>query len=112
MTEYHLIWLENHPHRSAEWLKERLSDGFDVHHVDGNRDNNDPSNLVLIEHQDHMNNLHGSKMRRIPLQDCRPPKNYRRIYATAAGPSSKSFFYKKLQWFERADKNCGGAKAQ
>ena len=37
-----------------------LREGFDVHHVDGNRANNDPLNLVLIEHVDHMM-LHGRR---------------------------------------------------
>ncbi len=36
-------------------------DGFDVHHLDGNKGNESPDNLVLIEHTDHMM-LHGSRM--------------------------------------------------
>ncbi len=56
--EHHLVWLRSHPHRSHKWLKERLSDGFDVHHIDGDHSNNNPDNLVLIEHVDHMR-LHG-----------------------------------------------------
>ena len=36
--------------------------GFDVPHMDGNHTNNNPSNLVLIEHGDHMM-LHGKKRR-------------------------------------------------
>jgi hypothetical protein len=32
--------------------------GFDIHHVDGDHDNNDPDNLVLIERYDHLR-LHG-----------------------------------------------------
>lgn len=55
---YHHIWLECHPHRSENWLIERLKDGFDIHHLDGNHDNNDPKNLALIEHTDHMM-IHG-----------------------------------------------------
>lgn len=35
-----------------------LKAGFDIHHMDGDHDNNDPANLVLIEHTDHMR-LHG-----------------------------------------------------
>lgn len=31
-----------------------MRDGFDVHHLDGDHENNDPRNLVLIEHTDHM----------------------------------------------------------
>jgi hypothetical protein len=54
MEIYHTIWLENHPHRSEEWLSTQLKEGFDIHHLDGNHNNNDPKNLVLIEAQDHM----------------------------------------------------------
>lgn len=41
-------------------MRERMADGFDIHHLDGNHDNNDPANLVLIEHTDHMA-LHGGR---------------------------------------------------
>lgn len=54
LKEYHCVWLLTHPHRSAEWLLDRMMDGFDVHHMDGNPANNDPANLCLIEHTDHM----------------------------------------------------------
>lgn len=59
MPLHHVAWLSNHPNRSVEWFKEMLRHGFDVHHVDGNHSNNDPDNLVLIEHRDHMR-LHGA----------------------------------------------------
>lgn len=58
---HHLAWLEGHPHRSPEWLASQLRDGFDVHHLDGDHANNDPRNLVLIEHTDHMA-IHGGWM--------------------------------------------------
>lgn len=58
MLAHHQAWLEAHPHRTVEWLKARFKDGFDVHHVDGDRENNSAANLVLIEHTDHMA-LHG-----------------------------------------------------
>lgn len=35
-----------------------LADGFHIHHVDGNHENNHPDNLKLIEATDHMR-LHG-----------------------------------------------------
>jgi len=54
LAEYHHVWLANHPERSSEWLIARLADGFDLHHVDGDHSNNEPDNLVLIEHFDHM----------------------------------------------------------
>lgn len=58
MEIYHEVWLLKNQHRSREWLKEKLKDGFDIHHMDGDHSNNDADNLVLIEHADHMM-LHG-----------------------------------------------------
>lgn len=65
MKAHHIAWLAAHPHRSEAWLRERLADRFDVHHLDGNHENNDPLNLVLIESADHLM-LHGGRaLRRI-----------------------------------------------
>ena len=47
-------WLGAHPHRSRRWLRAKAKEGFDIHHLDGDHENNDPKNLVLIEHTDHM----------------------------------------------------------
>lgn len=60
MKEYHLAWLSVHPHRTEEWLNSMLREGFDIHHMDGNHENNCPDNLVLIEHTDHMA-IHGGR---------------------------------------------------
>lgn len=51
---YHLTWLSAHPWRTEQWLRDRLADGFDIHHLDGSHSNNDPANLVLIDHADHL----------------------------------------------------------
>jgi len=58
---YHRAWLSLHHNRDEAWLREKLREGFDVHHLDGNKENEAPENLVLIEHLDHMR-LHGSTM--------------------------------------------------
>ena len=58
MNIQHTIWLESHPDYDEEWLKTALHAGFDIHHIDGNHDNNDPENLLLIEKSDHKR-LHG-----------------------------------------------------
>ena len=72
------MWLGAHPNRSQEWLQERLRDGFDIHHVDGNHMNDDPANLVLIEHDDHMR-LHGCPtFSRLSKRAHRPPRRKRR----------------------------------
>ena len=60
LRSYHQAWLKAHPHRSEEWLRMRTKDGFDVHHLDGDKGNESPDNLVLIEHTDHMM-LHGGR---------------------------------------------------
>ena len=62
LQAYHRSWLEVHPDRDAAWLKEKLSEGFDVHHLDGDHHNNEPANLVLIETVDHMR-LHGMQLK-------------------------------------------------
>jgi hypothetical protein len=58
LRDHHKAWLAAHPDRSADWLKRMLVEGFQVHHIDGDHDNNHPSNLALIEGNDHMR-LHG-----------------------------------------------------
>lgn len=60
---YHVAWLKVHPWRTADWLREKMREGFHIHHVDGDHSNDDPSNLVLIDGDDHMA-LHG-----VPLRD-------------------------------------------
>lgn len=54
MQNYHKVWLENHPERDEEWLMTALNAGFDIHHLDGNHENDEFRNLVLVEHSDHM----------------------------------------------------------
>lgn len=49
MKRAHKIWLLHHPNRDMGWLKDRFADGFEVHHIDGDIENNDIDNLVLIE---------------------------------------------------------------
>jgi len=79
MEPHHDAWLSSHPHRNSQWLQERLRDGFDIHHIDGDHENNRPSNLVLIEHVDHMR-LHGleNSIRLRPLTRGPRPKTLRR----------------------------------
>lgn len=64
LQEYHWVWLRLHPNRSVEWLQERMKDGFDIHHIDGDHLNNDGRNLILVECLDHMR-LHGRELNRI-----------------------------------------------
>ena len=59
---HHAAWLSVHPFRSDAWLNRMLAEGFDIHHIDGNHDNNSPDNLVLIDGADHMM-LHNGKTR-------------------------------------------------
>lgn len=64
MESYHMVWLASHPNRTLEWLQERMRDGFDVHHLDGDHGNDAEENLVLIECLDHMR-LHGRSWNRL-----------------------------------------------
>ena len=77
LKPHHLAWLSAHPERTADWLAAKLAEGFDVHHMDGDRANNEPDNLVLLDHIDHMR-LHGmprsDRLRRIGLASCSPTK--------------------------------------
>lgn len=61
LKSYHAAWLLVHPHRDEEWLREKLKEGFDIHHVDGDHSNDEPSNLILMEAVDHMR-LHGPRL--------------------------------------------------
>lgn len=73
---YHYSWLAAHPHRTAEWLKDKLREGFDIHHLDNNHSNNEPDNLILIEHTDHMF-LHarGRTLGRLTQRKCKHVKH-------------------------------------
>lgn len=62
LQPYHYIWLKNHPGRTEEWLRDRLADGFHIHHVNGRHDDNTPDNLALIEGMDHLR-LHGMNLK-------------------------------------------------
>jgi hypothetical protein len=53
MKTYHQVWLDAHPRRTPEWLAAVIDEGFEVHHIDGDRENNTPENLVLVEELDH-----------------------------------------------------------
>lgn len=54
LKPYHQVWLDAHPSRDEAWLRNVLSLGFNIHHVDLDHANCDPKNLVLIEFYDHM----------------------------------------------------------
>ena len=68
LKPYHVNWLQKHPDRSEEWLETVLSNGFDIHHLDGDHSNNEWENLILVEHSDHMRILHKAE----PLRVARP----------------------------------------
>ncbi len=53
MEAHHKAWLSKH-HQPPEFLQQAIEAGFHVHHIDGDHDNNDTANLVLIFGRDHM----------------------------------------------------------
>ena len=61
MPTHHRAWLERTGMPSS-WLKAKIRQGFDIHHVDGDKDNNAPDNLVLIFRTDHLM-LHSASKR-------------------------------------------------
>lgn len=73
-AKHHAAWLQAHPERTLEWLKARIADGFQIHHLDGNGQNDDPGNLVLIEWRDHVM-VHSGKR---PIRSILAPKPKRR----------------------------------
>lgn len=88
MESYHVAWLSAHPDRAEGWLRDRLAEGFDVHHLDGNHANDDPSNLVLIEHLDHMR-IHGLPGNRIQA-----------VSRSVNGPAGKKDWRRTAQYRE------------
>ena len=81
MEAYHFAWLAAHPDRSEDWLKARLYEGFDIHHMDGDHENNEIDNLVLIEHLDHMrlHSLPHNRLVRRSGHECKKVKKSRKI---------------------------------
>jgi DNA-binding transcriptional regulator YiaG len=61
MKPHHAAWLSAHPTRSLRWFRARVRDGFDIHHLDGDKTNNHPANLVMIENADHFMVHNGSR---------------------------------------------------
>jgi len=53
MQIHHRFWLQGHPNCTEEWLKQRIAEGFCIHHIDHDHNNNDVSNLALIYGTDH-----------------------------------------------------------
>lgn len=62
LKSYHHVWLACHPGRTQAWLLDRLADGFHIHHVDGDHQNDSPRNLVMMEGLDHMLIMHDLKI--------------------------------------------------
>lgn len=103
MQEHHLAWLSKHADRNAAWLQQALEAGFDVHHLDGDRSNNDPDNLVLIERRDHAV-MHGFSERFV--RDLNPVGGVRgaRKKTLARGQAAVAWRKKGLTWREVGQK--------
>jgi hypothetical protein len=94
MLAHWKAWLQNHPTRTEAWLRERLRDGFEVHHLDPNL-GDDPSNLILIERQDHKM-IHGAG-KAIALQKARSDRDLR------FGAAAYAWRCQGKKWREIAD---------
>lgn len=75
-----------------------IVEGFDVHHIDGNHENNDPQNLVLIEHTDHMM-LHGGRHlgRLKPYTSAGRPRRFKRKTAKAQYEATQAALREQLR---------------
>ena len=80
LKTYHYAWLEYHPERTPEWLRAKMSEGFHIHHVDGDWRNEAASNLILMDGADHMR-LHGCFLPN--LRGAKLPSNEGRKAGTA-----------------------------
>jgi uncharacterized protein (DUF433 family) len=101
MKTHHAAWLSHHTDRTADWLMDRIADGFDIHHLDGDHANNDPLNLVLMESGDHMrmHGMTGKRVTRVVGKGGGRPKG-------AVGPNGLICYTKRkqgLSWQEVAD---------
>lgn len=92
LKSYHRAWLEYHPCRTEAWLRERLSEGFHVHHVDRDHANESRENLVLIEAEDHMM-IHG-----IMRFSWRPSRGVRAEKKRLLGPEAYAYRRDNLTW--------------
>lgn len=93
LKSYHYAWLSVHLNRTAEWLIDRIADGFDLHHADGDHYNDDPYNLVLIECTDHMR-LHGSSLNRL----LHSPKEEARLRSLAIARQAYEAKNSQISW--------------
>ncbi len=53
LTTTQKAWLTKHPNVSQQWLVGAQSEGFELHHIDCNHDNDSPDNILLIFGRDH-----------------------------------------------------------
>jgi hypothetical protein len=109
MNPHHEAWLAAHPERTAVWLAERIADGFDVHHVDGDRENNAPDNLILIEHTDHMS-IHGLNVRERAQEAARQKAEAKLRVKLQKGESAYALRESGLSWPEVAAQVYGGRR--
>jgi hypothetical protein len=84
LASSHKVWLASHPDRNEGWLRDRIAEGFDVHHLDGDHSNDDPSNLALIEATDHNTKVHALPFTRLKAAEAlrERSKRIRSAFAT------------------------------
>ena len=75
LQPYHYAWLSAHPERTEEWLRNKLSEGFQIHHINKIHEDNHPNNLILIEQGDHF--LLHNGVKRFLFKGRNPNKNKR-----------------------------------
>jgi hypothetical protein len=81
-----------------------IADGFDVHHLDADHDNDHPSNLILLETTDHTKTIHALPFSRLDAVKAMQERKARITAAfAAAGLERGSYISKtikgKLYWY-------------
>ena len=90
------IWLSAHPHRTAKWLRERIVDGFDIHHIDADDSNNHPTNLILLETTDHTLTIHTLPFSRLDAVVAMRERQARIVAALAEAGMEYGAYVKKV----------------
>ncbi len=88
LKKYHKIWLFKYGF-DEKWLRKKFVEGFHIHHIDGDKANENPENLMMIYGKDHIQ-LHGFNYKKAAAGFQRQLK--RRIWIS---PDKKYFVIKR-----------------
>lgn len=95
----HILYLHREKLRRHLKLTEEQMIGYDVHHIDGNKDNNNISNLQLLTREEH-NKIHSNsdEWTEERMKKARENMDYAREYANKWHKSEAGRKWHKEQW--------------